>query len=213
MYVKFASSLIMQLFLLPGICLAGQSVDRHDQGIVDDYMSSAMKAPRPRSVSLTIQEILSENNPDDIESLNLSGNTIGDEGAEKLSSALLPQLKNLKVLNISYNVIREEGLEKFIPHLCSPNLQFFDIFGNDGTDLSLMKKFFRELKTYITSTHNLDGLRVFNAISEKVIFVDAGGILSRRVQETISQDLVSQELLSPNWLEAHKRYYKLFPQD
>lgn len=213
MYTKFASSLIMHLLLLPSICLAVQLVDRHDQGIVDDSMAQQIK--RPRSISTTIQEIITTSDPNEIEVLNLSSNTIGDEGAEKLNSRLLPKLSNLRVLDLSHNVIEEKGLTALIPSLLRlSKLEFVNIYGNDCIGLGgSLEGFFRALKEAVTQAYATDSpTEKFNSLSERIIFISPSGILSERTPSyTTATQLVSKELLSPNWLQSHKRYYELFP--
>ena len=119
------------------------TINASDLNITDDSIALQLKYPQPLTVTEACVKIKECNTPPMKLSLDLSGNTICDEGSETIAKTII-RLSNLKDLNISWNRINNVGIQKFItklfPLIIDPDFKELNITGNYGANRSNVEK-------------------------------------------------------------------------
>ena len=133
--MKYNLLILLSLLLASGETLAVKKVAFINQGITDDEIASSILPPQPPSTTKLIQVLNDKYNPEEIEELDLSGNTICVDGAIQILDFAQAHLPHLKKLDFSGNriyewqdTIKDETFEaKLKAVLLSPNFERIDL--------------------------------------------------------------------------------------
>lgn len=132
---SFISSTVLEWKLPPlaqryleACTLQKTQIDKHVNTLLELCQATQILALNDQELSLkTIQPVFKAIlHQSSLMELNLSNNSIQDEGVKSLVLAL-PTLKNLKILNLSGNMITVEGIEHFCTNNSNINLALNDL--------------------------------------------------------------------------------------
>ncbi len=140
----------------------------------------------------TIKEITikDEDERKEINTLDLSKNTIQGQGFNIVVKELIPLLPCLEIIDLSYNLIGEKGLESLYELLATySHLKYVNIYGNGVARL---------VKKKVSEMEEASLLR--KQIIDKVIVTPKSLVI-----ETFS----SSTSLLQHWGETHKLFYQL----
>lgn len=183
---------LLSLMLIESTCFAGRHLDYRECGIVDDSIARDFRSHPPKSVSALAEELMLQQDPP-VESVNLSGNHIRDEGAETLrvklwQSGAFPRLREL---DLSFNRVGSKGLSSFESVLDREEFQYLIIVGNPVATLG-SKAYF----TQVSQHHLL-----------KLIWCPESWIDSRKWEILLSDRSDSSEI-AELIARIHKEYYR-----